>query len=35
MMNEETSLFDRCGSQTEELSGGGRRSCVTKGGQGV
>lgn len=29
------SLIHRCGSQIGEPSGGGRRSCATKGGQGV
>ena len=28
-------LIDRCGSPIEEPSGGGRRSCATKGGQGA
>lgn len=28
-------MIDRCGSQTEEPSGGGRRSCAIKGGQGT
>lgn len=31
----QNSLINRCGSQTEEPSGGGRRSCAIKGGQGV
>lgn len=35
MMSEANAVTDRCGSQTEEPSGGGRRSCATKGGQGV
>lgn len=35
LCDEENSLIDRCGSQTEEPSGGGRRSCAIKGGQGV
>lgn len=33
--DKENALIDRCGSQTEEPSGGGRRSCAIKGGQGV
>lgn len=35
LCDEQNALINRCGSPTEEPSGGGRRSCAIRGGQGA